>query len=144
MKWSPGSQEQQIPKCCTHFSSITFVNVLLAKASHKAKASFKRWSNKPHFLMIGVESYMAVRWAGRNEKHMWPCLQSTTLHYSRDTLILQNTNPKHFTSVRLSDVHNNPMRQVLFFFNLLIWLCWILVAACRAFVAFHGISLFSA
>ena len=65
--------------------------------------------------MIGVESYMAVRWAGRNEKHMWPCLQSTTLHYSRDTLILQNTNPKHLTSVRLSDVHNNPMRQVLFF-----------------------------
>lgn len=116
MKWSQGSQEQQIPKCCTHFSSITFVNVLLAKASHKAKASFKRWRNKPHFLMIGVESYIAVRWAGRNEKRVWPCLQSTTLHYSRDTLILQNTNPKHFTSVRLSDVHNKPGRQVFFFF----------------------------
>lgn len=119
MKWSPGSQGQQIPKCCTHFSSITFVNVLLAKASHKAKNSFKRWRNKPHFLMNGVQSYIAVRCAGRNEKPVWACLRSTTLHYSRDTLILQNTNPTRFTSVRLSDVHNNPMRQVLFFLTYL-------------------------
>lgn len=45
-----------------------------AKASHKAKTSFKRWRNKPHFLMSGVQSYLAVRCAGRNEKHMWPWL----------------------------------------------------------------------
>ena len=35
-------------------------------------------------------------------------------------------------------------RYFFFFFFLLIWLCWILVAACRASVAFPGISLFSA